>query len=186
MKRNWILICTAKNKENKVVASLIKKGFTSYCPSTEVVKKISGSKTITEQQPLFAGFVFVLADKYQVDEILKVSGVVNMMYWKSAPVSITEEEMSGIKMITESYNTISVERIAVCPSERMNIVEESFTGKENNTLVITHKGLTVTIPVMGYKMSARKESKPVVAPAKAVAKRKSFVQMISPLFFFNF
>lgn len=185
MKRNWILVSTAKNKENKVSAALTKKGFTAYCPSTSVVKKISGSRTVLQQQPLFEGFVFVLADKSQAADILKVPGAVNMMYWKSNPASITEEEMSGIKMIADNYSSINISKIPVS-GERMNIVEASFTGKENNTLVITHKGLTVSLPSIGFAMTAKAAVQPAITEKKAVAKRKSFAQMISPLFFFSF
>lgn len=185
MKRNWILVSTAKNKENKVAAALEKKGFTSYCPSTTVVKKISGSKTVLQQQPMFEGFVFVLADKSQAVNILRVPGAINMMYWKANPVSITEEEMKGIQMIAENYASISINRIPVSP-ERMNIVEESFAGKENKTLVITHKGLTVSLPSIGFAMTAKAAVQTQAAEKKVVAKRKSFAQIISPLFFFNF
>lgn len=185
MKRNWILVSTAKSKENKVAAALAKKGFTSYCPSTTVVKKVSGSKTILQQQPMFEGFVFVLADKSQAANILKVQGVVNMMYWKANPASVTEEEMSGIKMIADNYSSINVTKIPVS-GERMNIVEASFTGKENNTLVITHKGLTVSLPSIGFSMTAKAPFTTPATEKKAVAKKKSFAQMISPLFFFSF
>ncbi len=185
MKRNWILVSTAKNKENKVAAALAKKGFTSYCPSTTVVKKVSGSKTAIQQKPMFEGFVFVLADKSQAADILRVPGAVNMMYWKANPVSITEEEMKGIHMIAENYTSINVSKIPVS-SERMNIVEESFAGKEHNKFVITHKGLSVSLPSIGFAMTAKKLVQTKAEEKKVVAKRKTFAQMISPLFFFNF
>lgn len=185
MKRNWYLICTKKLQEKKVIESLTKKGIENYCPYTNMEKSLSASRKVTAHQPLFSSYVFVFISEDEITTVKKITDVVNMVYWKANPVIIDQDEIHAIRMMTGNYRSIKLEKTAVEIQEKVSIVEENTSSSNNQVLSIKHKGLTVTLPSLGYRMTAQRENMRNETPQEVVS-GSSFLRRLNPLFLFGF
>ena len=185
MKRNWYLICTKKLQEKKVIESLTKKEIENYCPYTNMEKSLSASRKVTSYQPLFSSYVFVFISEDEITTVKKITDVVNMVYWKANPVIIDQEEIHAIRMMTGNYRNIKLEKTAVEIQEKVSIVEENTSSSNNQVLSIKHKGLTVTLPSLGYRMTAQRENMRNETPQEVVS-GSSFLRRLNPLFLFGF
>ena len=185
MKRNWYLICTKKLQEKKVIESLTKKGIENYCPYTNMEKSLSASRKVTAHQPLFSSYVFVFISEDEITTVKKITDVVNMVYWKANPAIIDQEEIHAIRMMTGNYRSIKLEKTAVEIQEKVSIVEENTSSSNNQVLSIKHKGLTVTLPSLGYRMTAQRENMRNETPQEVVS-GSSFLRRLNPLFLFGF
>ena len=185
MKRNWYLICTKKLQEKKVIESLTKKGIENYCPYTNMEKSLSASRKVTSYHPLFSSYVFVFISEDEITTVKKITDVVNMVYWKANPVIIDQDEIHAIRMMTGNYRSIKLEKTAVEIQEKVSIVEENTSSSNNQVLSIKHKGLTVTLPSLGYRMTAQRENMRNETPQEVVS-GSSFLRRLNPLFLFGF
>ncbi|MEN9569899.1 MAG: hypothetical protein RL172_1130 [Bacteroidota bacterium] len=188
MKDNWLLICTSRNKEKNVVKALTKKGIENYCPYTTTSVKVTGSKHQNQSLPLFNQCVFVKQANHSINEMLNIQGVQNLVYWKSAPVKISEETVYIIKQMEENYSKIELQKIDINPLMPADFTEESIVSKENNAVAIKHKGMSAVLPVLGYRLTVKREDLNQTAPAikKPAATTSSVLQRLNALFFFNF
>lgn len=185
MERNWYITCTRQNQELNVSAILNKKGIENYCPLTINKKKNGNGKTIATQ-PLFTSFVFVYATEAEIKTIKNISSVVNLAYYKNRPAIISKEEVSAIKIMADSYSSISLEKTSISMDAQLDVVEESITSIENNTLRIRPTGLSMTLPSIGYKMTAKRADAKENATTTKVVKSKSILSRLNPLAFFSF
>ena len=186
MQRNWYLICTKKLQEKKVAESLTRKGIENYCPFTNMEKKISASRRITAHQPLFSSYIFVFITGEDIPLVKKITDVINMVYWKSAPAIIDPEEINAIRMMTGNYMNIVLEKTAVGVPEKISILEENTSSNDNTVLTIKHKGLCVTLPSLGYRMTGHRENIYSKEAPGEVAAGSSFLKKLNPLFLFGF
>ena len=186
MQRNWYLICTKKQKEKRVTELLAKKGIENYCPFTISENKISGTKEVSAHQPLFKCYVFVHITEDQIQAVKQTPYIINIIYWKAKPVVISHEEINALKMMTESYQRIKIEKTTVGTMEKFHFTEKNITTQHNNVFSIKHKGHVATLPSLGYKITAQRErgqqknTQPEIVPAG------SFLKKFNPLFLFGF
>lgn len=185
MERNWYVICTKQLQEKKVTALLSKKGIENYCPFTSIERK-EASRTMTALQPLFSSYVFACITEAEIPAIKKIPYIINTVYWKSKPVIINLEEISAIKIMVDNYSKIILKKIAISTNEKVDIVEESVTGYSNNLLSIKHKGLSITLPSLGYQMIAHRESLQQVATEKKTSIGNLLAKRLYPAFLFGF
>ena len=108
-----------------------------------------------------------------------------MVYWKANPAIIDQEEIHAIRMMTGNYRSIKLEKTTVEIQEKVNIVEENTSSSNNQVLSIKHKGLTVTLPSLGYRMTAQRENMRNETPQEVVS-GSSFLRRLNPLFLFGF
>ena len=185
MKRNWLIISTKQKQEKKVVEFLTKKGIENFCPTVNVTRKL-GSKSIVENQPLFTSFVFVSVNETEMQIVRNAPSVINMVYWLSKPIIITQEEINAIKMMAENYFNIKLEKTKVCINEKISLIEENITDFKNNVMSITHKGITVTIPSLGYKIIGNREKSNEITTQKNTVIKTLFPKLLNPGFLFGF
>ena len=184
MQRNWYVICTKRLQEKKVTDVLTKKGIENFCPLTRIEKYISASKKMSAVQPLFSSYIFVFISRTEMSMVKKIPNVVNMMYWKSKPVIITVEEINSIKMMTSHYMSIRLEKTAVGLHEKIAVLEEN--SSDNKLLSIKHRGLSISLPSLGYRITALRESKQGNEPVKNAENSGSIFKKLNPLFLFGF
>lgn len=185
MKRNWYVICTKYRREKKVATLLSKKGIENYCPLTNTERK-SGSQKKKEINPLFSSYVFVYANENEIPFLKKIPYVTNMVYWKSKPIVVSSEEIDAIKLMEESYQDIQVHKTIVAPEKKMYVQKESITDFGGNILTIQHKGLIVTLPSLGYKISARVQRESSLIADRQAAFGERFPKILNPLYLFGF
>jgi transcription termination/antitermination protein NusG len=185
MQRNWYLICTKKLKEKRVTELLAKKGIESYCPFTISENKISGTKEITVYQAMFKCFVFVNITPDQVASVRQTPYVVNMVYWRSNPVIVSKEEVGALKLMTENYQRITIEKTAVNTMDKFLFKEQNITTQHENVFSIKHKGHIAVLPSLGYKITAQRERAPRATVSKESVTANSMFKKLNPLFLFG-
>ena len=186
MQRNWYLICTKKQKEKRVTELLSKKGIENYCPFTIAENKISGTKEVTVREALFKSYVFVHITDDQIHFMKQTPYIVNMLYWKSKPAVISKEEIGALKMMTETYQRIKVEKTTVQTFDKFHFAEQNITTQHNNVFSIKHKGHVAILPSIGYKITAQRErTSQKVLPEETIPP-KSLFEKLNPLFLFGF
>jgi transcription antitermination factor NusG len=185
MERKWYIISTAAKQERRVAALLAKKGIENYCPcSTSVIK--NGTREIVEVSPLFKGFVFVHICATQIPYIRRTANVINMVYWRSKPVVVSSEEIDGIRLMVDSYTGIKVQSVPVNPDRKMFVEKENTTEFGGTTVSIKHKGLSITLPSIGFRLSARVERRGGLLPEKKTGVTVMLPRILNPLYLFGF
>ncbi len=184
MKQQWFVLCTQNNQEKKVMQQLSRKGLEHFCPFSIREEKVV-SRTVKAYAPLFPNQVFVLTEPEQLTALTRLPGVVSVLYWKAQPAVISEDEINAIRMMTENYVTLQVEKAAVNPAEKIRIIEKSISGYNNQVLSIRHQGLSVQLPSLGRKLVASREQA-VTEKAIKVPASRSFAQRLNPLALFGF
>ena len=183
--KQWYILCTQKNQEQKVAGQLSRKGIEHLCPYTYREEKVV-SRTVKAYAPLFPGQVFVYTDASTLSSLAKMSGVVNLMYWKNKPAIVSQEEINAVRMLSENYLSVQTEKTTVSTQEKVRVIEKSISGYHNQVLSIRHQGLTVHLPSLGLKLVAgRDEAAADMRPVK-LAREKSMARRLNPLSFFGF
>ncbi len=183
--RQWFILCTQKNQEQKVAGQLAKKGIEHLCPFTYREEKVV-SRTVKAYAPLFPGQVFVYTDAATLSSLVKISGVVNLMYWKNKPAVVSLEEINAVRMLSENYLSVQTEKTTVSTQEKVRVIEKSISGYQNQVLSIRHQGLTVHLPSLGLKLVAGREDAAADMRPVKLAREKSMARRLNPLSFFGF
>ncbi len=186
MERNWYLICTKKQREKRVTELLAKKGIENYCPFTMCENKISGTKAITAYQPLFKCYVFVHITEEEIKLIKQTPHIVNVVYWKSKPAVISSQEINALKVMTDNYQRIKLEKTEVGSFEKFHFTEKNITTQHNNVFSIKHKGHVAVLPSLGYKITAQRERTEQKVIPVATTPASSLFKRLNPSFLFGF
>ncbi len=183
--QQWYILCTLKNQEKKVASQLAKKGIEHFCPYTYREEKVV-SRTVKVYAPLLPGQVFVYTDAAGLANLIRLNGVVNLLYWKSNPAVISQEEINAVRMLSENYLSVQTEKTAVNTNEKVRVIEKSISGYHNQVLSIRHQGLTVQLPSLGLKLTAGREDAEKSLRTIKTEREKSFASRLNPLAFFGF
>jgi hypothetical protein len=156
MERNWYVLCTKTKQEKKATAVLTKKGIESFCPYTYTEKKY-GTKSITEQQPLFNSFVFAFIAETEIKLVKQLPCITSLAYWKSTPVTVSKQEIDAIRLMASNYINIKLEKCSVSIGKQISYVEETVTGIGKNFISIKPRGLKINLPSLGYTIVAERQ-----------------------------
>jgi transcription antitermination factor NusG len=151
MQRNWYIICTKEKREKKVTAALAKKGIESYCPFTK--KEIKNENiTRTEYAPVFNSYIFAFISVIEIDAIKRIPNIISLAHWQSKPVVLDNEEIDAIKMVSENYTDIQIEKIALNMEQNISYTTGKYTDTISSKLPVQPVTLQVALPAMGYTM----------------------------------
>ncbi len=185
MQRNWYVLCTQKKQEKKVSSLLTKKGFENFCPFS-IIEMQNVSRHSKAYKPLFDACVFVNVQETDLGTIRKMPGVINTLYWRSSPAIIKADEINAIKTMVESYSFVKLQKTQVKMNENISVVERSITGYNNNIAIVKHKGISVTLPSLGYTLSADREKIKAAPQEMKKVSSSTFAERLSALLFFGF
>ena len=145
----WHIAHTRPQRERKVTDSLMRKGFTAFCPLNMIEVK-NGPRKKLESHPLFPSYVFVSIQEHQKPVILQTNGVVSFVYWFCNPAVIPQEEIRAIRIFLDDYPQVNLEKIAVKVNEPPRIINESRVIRKGNLLEITNPASKLILPSLGY------------------------------------
>ncbi len=151
MKKNWYAVYTKSRCEKKVSASLTKKKIENYCPLNRVHSS-DRRKMILE--PLFPSFVFVYITEMEMSNIRQTSDVNNFVYWLGRPAVIKDVEIESIQHFLAEHTDVSLEKTAVNHSDMVRIVSGPLMEFEGNVVSIKNNKVKVTLPSLGFLMTA--------------------------------
>ncbi len=152
----WYVAYTKQGSEQKVTEILKRKKIENYYPVNSISKKNRDNSKVKET-PLFKGFVFVKTTDLQLEELKKIRGVVNMVYWLGKPVSVTNVEIKAMILFLNDYTDITIEKIEIRKNDRINTQGGCILEHEGPLITIKNKKAYVLLPSLGYILTAEVE-----------------------------
>lgn len=156
MDLNWYIVYTKPGLEKKVCDILSRKKIENYCPICYTSKKNNNRKV--KETALFEGYVFVKTTDLQHDELKKINGVVNLVYWLGKPVSVRNVEIRSMMLFLNDYTNITIEKTDIKSNERIGIPDGTAAEQETPLITIKNKRAYVVLPSLGYTMTAEAEA----------------------------
>lgn len=184
MLRSWYAVYTRPQKELKVSTLFSKKGIENFCPIVNIVRGKNGNKkTVTE--PLFNSFVFVYIHEKDITTIKHIQGVISILYWKSKPAIIKEDEIEALKRLNANYTNIKIERSVVDHSNSLKILDEPQISFNENTVSVKYQLIKINLPSLGYRVTAERvrETKKENSVYQEAGLLSSFPKRINAFFF---
>lgn len=149
----WYLVYTKPGFEKKVSDSLTRKKIENYSPANTVSGKWGNNKKISEPS-LFKGYVFIRTEDSLLQELKKINGVSNLVYWMGKPVSVKNVEIKAIRLFLHEYTNVTIEKTSIK-------VDNNYSGEneqEAPMITIKNKKAFICLPSLGYIMSAEIET----------------------------
>ncbi len=153
--KKWYVVYTQPGCEKKVTGSLARKNVEHFCPINKVRRRFANNKVITDD-PLIASYVFVRTTYPELEEIKKIKGISNVVYWLTEPAVIRNDEIDTLKMFMHQYHNVKAEKILINPGEEVNS-SDSHLAKDHepenrSNMVRAH------LPSLGYVLIAVKQT----------------------------
>jgi transcription antitermination factor NusG len=152
MNKNWYAVYTKSRCEKKVSASLTKKKIENYCPLNRIGQSSDRKKIALE--PLFPSFVFVNITEMEMAAIRQTNDVINFVYWLGRPAVIKDVEIESIQHFVNEHTDVVLEKTPVNVSDMVRIVSGPLMEFEGNVVSIKNNKVKVTLPSLGYAMTA--------------------------------
>ena len=110
MKQNWYAVYTKPRAESKVTERFKEIGIKVYFPTIKEIRQWSDRKKIIDKA-LFTSYVFIRINDKQYEQVRRVQGVVNFVYYLNKPAIIKETEIEAIKIFLKEveHNSINFE-----------------------------------------------------------------------------
>lgn len=156
MSSNWYAVYTMPQRERKVSTNLTKKGIENYCPVNYIERQKANIRR-GAFEPLFSCYVFVHISEAEIASVRNVPGVINLIYWKSKPAIISNEEISTLKQLTSAYMNIKLEKSVVNMEDTVHFLDEPVISYKENSVLVKYQRLKVILPSLGYTIIAERE-----------------------------
>ena len=182
MNRNWYAVYTRPQKEKKLIYLLNKKGIVNFCPVVSI-QEGRGEYKRTAMQPLFNSLVFVHVPEIEVRSLLSLSGVVTIAYWKSKPAVISASKIDIVRKVTGTYADIKLEKTAVEIGGEAKILDAPAMEYNEKTISVKYKSVKVSLPSLGFVMTAEKIKQKAEAIYQQSGLFTSFPKRINAFFF---
>ena len=152
MDMKWYVVYTKPTSEKKVSEILTRRKIENYIPVCNTSEKWSDSRKVKEK-PLFKNYVFVKTHEQNHDELKKINGVVNLVYWMGKPVCIKHVEIKAIRLFLDKYENVHIEKTPIRPHL---LCATDIPEAEQEAAMITLKNnrANIILPSLGYVMSA--------------------------------
>jgi hypothetical protein len=151
----WNILYTKPNEEKKVASSLKNRKIEFYLP----VKKTQGNwwnfYRMTDV-PVFQSMIFVRTTPEQAQQLKKIKGVVNFLYWLDKPAVVNESEVSMLQSFLYKHSNVTL--------EKRNMGMFSVQNNTGNLASIEYQMEQLELPSIGYRLIAEaKEQAKVVS-----------------------
>ena len=156
MNTHWYAVYTKPRWEKKVAELLTKHSIENYCPLNKVLRQWHDRKKIIHE-PLFTSYVFVRVEENRLNELRKVSGVLNLVYWLQKPAVIRDEEINVIKKFMNQYTNVQLEKTIVNVNDVVKVIKGPLMEQEGNVIAVLNRTVRISLPSLGYIMVAEVE-----------------------------
>jgi transcription antitermination factor NusG len=156
MNTHWYAVYTKPRWEKKVAEMLTKHSIENYCPLNRVLRQWHDRKKIV-LEPLFTSYVFVRVEESRLNELRKVSGVLNLVYWLQKPAVIREDEINVIKKFMNQYTNVQLEKTVVNVNDVVKVIKGPLMEQEGNVIAVLNRTVRISLPSLGYIMVAEVE-----------------------------
>lgn len=174
MQKNWYAVYTKPQCEKRVVALLTKKKIESFCPLNCVeTQNLRRHKLVFE--PLFRSYVFVFVSEAETEQLKKIDGVVNLLFWLGKPAIIKDNEIAAIKEFNNNHRNIILEKTLVNINDIARNLNTSSLAIEGKLVTVKNKTIKINLPTLGYTMIAKIEEDGFLGGNEFNLQNKSFV-----------
>lgn len=141
MEKTWYLLYVKEKKELKVAASLNARKIESFCPfNKKNAGGLFGNRDCRE--PLLAGYLFVRANAFELEQVKYLSNVINLVYWKNQPKEVCENTIARLKYFCETCQNITVNTCRVDAGAQEE-VKRNIRGNK----------IEIVLPEIGYRFA---------------------------------
>jgi transcription antitermination factor NusG len=174
MQKHWYILYTKAKCEKKVAGLLTRKKIENFYPVHR--KQINEPRRVKQIcEPLFSSYIFVYIDKSEINRLKQLNNVINLVYWKGTPATVSENEMNSIKNFSDSYQNIKLIRSKVAENKEITVNRSSYL-MEGNILVVKNKIRKVNLPSLGFTMTVEIEDENVIGREVEFGKRDLVLQ----------
>jgi len=142
--------------KKKVAETLTKHSIENYCPLNKVLRQWHDRKKIVHE-PLFTSYVFVRVEEKRLNELRRIAGVLNLVYWLQKPAVIRDEEIIMIKKFMNQYTDVQLEKTLVSVNDIVRVINGPLMEQEGNVLAVRNRTVRISLPSLGYIMVAEVE-----------------------------
>jgi transcriptional antiterminator RfaH len=146
----WYVIYTVARSERKIYDRLCLDGVKAYCPVYRVTRQWSDRKRNVEV-PLFNSYVFIYLKENELSKVLRIPGVVKVVYYLGKPAIVRQKEIDGIKKFlqqTEGY------RIKIKVGDRVQVSNGAMQGVFGEVIRIGKTKTVIQIEQLGMSLVA--------------------------------
>jgi len=153
--KKWYIAYTRPGQERKVTEGFSRKKIECYCPLNNTIHQpFYKKKTVPEV--LFCSYCFVRICEAQIPELTRISGVINLVFWRNQPFIVPDEEINIIREFLHDHGTVAIEKIGI--DENAGFPTSVLVGNKDTGIFIRNNIATAILSSLGYVMTA--EAKP--------------------------
>lgn len=151
---NWYVIYTKPRWEKRVAGELEDLSIEAYCPVVTEIRQWSDRKKKVVS-PLFKSYVFVRLSEKNRQDVFKVPGVVQFLFWLGKPAIAKDAEIETIKSWLNNDEIAVVSTDHLSPGDQITIAEGNFKGQEAIIKKIGKKRMRLILKSMGCVVNVK-------------------------------
>jgi len=151
-KKNWYVLYTSPRFEKRVKEQLEWNGTECYLPLHRCPRVWSDRVKLVDI-PLFSSYIFVLCKPYEVMPLIRLSGVVRVVFNNGRPAIIRPSEIDAIKQFLEEAK----EKV-LCTGDEVEILTGSMKRKYGRIVKIKKKYAVLHIEQLAATVCVNTES----------------------------
>ena len=139
LNKKWYVLYTRPRFEKRVKERLESNGQECFLPLHRTPRVWSDRVKMVDI-PLFSSYVFVKCREFELLPLLRINGVVRVVYYNSKPAVIRSQEIDVIKKFIEA-----AEGRILCTGDEVEILAGSLKNKNGKIVKIKKKYLVLNI-----------------------------------------
>jgi transcription antitermination factor NusG len=139
MIQNWYILYTSPRFEKRVKERLEWNGVDCYLPLHRCPRVWSDRVKMVDM-PLFNSYIFVRCKQHEIMSLLRITGVVRVVFYNGHPAIVRQQEIDAIKQFIEKAK----EKV-LCTGDEVEILTGSMKNKSGKIVKIKKKYLILHI-----------------------------------------
>jgi transcriptional antiterminator RfaH len=127
VRRSWYAVYTKSRAEKKVLHRLTEEGLEAFLPLQKTIRKWSDRRKVVDI-PIISSYVFVRIRRREFAKVIRCTGVVKFITFEGAPVKIPEEQITNLKILSNSDADIVVTRDVFIKGDMVEVLYGSLAG----------------------------------------------------------
>ncbi|RYY63091.1 MAG: hypothetical protein EOO05_00350 [Chitinophagaceae bacterium] len=150
----WYALHTKPRAEKKVADTLGRKGFKGYFPCSKA-KVLTHGRYKMVNAPVFPGIVLVKCLPGDLSRILRLDGVLNLVYWLDQPVAVRDLEVEMIMNFASKYQDIKTEKTTVATNGMARMINGSLMEQVQQQVAFNNILVKLVVPSLGVILTAQ-------------------------------
>ena len=148
---NWYALYTKPRFEKRVRETLESNGFECYLPLHRSPRVWSDRVKMVDM-PLFSSYIFVKSKESEIRSLIRLNGIVRVIFYDGKPAVIRQQELEAIKMFLEV-----AEGKTLCTGDEVEILVGSLKCKSGKVVKIKKKYIVLRIEQLAATVSVNTE-----------------------------